>query len=313
VRITVQLNDVTTGSHIWAERYDRSIADVFAMQDEITEAIVAAIEPQVYAAENFRAKRKSPDSMDAWDLVMRALSHYWRVTRQDNVVAQALLEKATAIDPSFGQAHVVLATSHTFSAHMGWEDKAAAMPVAERAALAAIRADSEDPWAHHALGCVYLFARRFDDSLAEFELALRLNPNFSLAQGYYGLALAYCGRGQEADTAARRALRLSPRDPFSAIYYGIAAYAQFIGRNYDEAIRLSREGIRQRGDFVGAHRVLTAAAGMAGQIDLARASLQELRRVQPNISLAWVAGQMPIKLQADREHYLEGFRRAGMD
>jgi TolB-like protein len=235
VRITVQLNDVATGSHIWAERFDRSIADVFAVQDEITEAIVAAIEPQVYAAENFRAKRKSPDSMDAWDLVMRALSHYWRVTRQDNVVAQALLEKATAIDPSYGQALGVLATSHTFSAHMGWEDMATATPVAERAALAAILADSEDPWAHHALGCVYLFTRRFDDALAEFELALRLNPNFSLAQGYYGLALSYCGLWEEANMAARRALRLSPRDPFSAVYYGIAAYAYFVGRNYDEA------------------------------------------------------------------------------
>ena len=90
VRITAQLNDVATGSHIWAERYDRSLADVFAVQDEITENIVAAIEPQLYAAENFHAQRKPPDSMDAWDLVMRALSHYWRVTRQDNVVAQAL-------------------------------------------------------------------------------------------------------------------------------------------------------------------------------------------------------------------------------
>jgi TolB-like protein len=145
VRITVQLNDVATGSHLWAERYDRSLADVFAVQDEITEAIVAAIEPQVYAAENFRAQRKPPDSMDAWDLVMRALSHYWRVTRQDNVVAQALLEKAITIDPNYGQALGVLATSHTFSAHMGWEDMATTVPIAERAALAAIRADSEDP------------------------------------------------------------------------------------------------------------------------------------------------------------------------
>lgn len=313
VRITAQLNDVATGSHIWAEHYDRSLADVFAVQDEITEAIVAAIEPQLYAAENFRAKRKPPDSMDAWDLVMRALSHYWRVTRQDNVVAQALLEKAIAIDPSYGQAHGVLATSRTFGAHMGWEDVAAATPVAERAALAAILADSEDPWAHQALGSVYLFNRRFDDSLAEFELALRLNPNFSLAQGYYGLALSYSGRWEEADVAARRALRLSPRDPFSAVYYGIAAYAQFSGRNYDEAMRLSREGIRQRSDFVGAHRVLTAAAAMAGQTDIAGVALQELRRAQPNISLAWIARQMPIRLDAEREHYLEGFRRAGLD
>jgi TolB-like protein len=312
VRITAQLNDVTSGRHIWAERYDRGIADVFAVQDEITEAIVAAIEPQIYAAEDFRARRKPPNSLDAWDLVMRALSHYWRVTRQDNLVAQALLEKATSIDPSYGQALGVLAASHTFSAHMGWSDMATAGPLAERAAQAAIVADGEDPWAHHVLGCVYLYRRRFEDSLAEFELALRLNPNFSLAQGYHGLALSYCGRWEEAIVAAGRALRLSPRDPYSAIYCGIAAYAHFVGRNYDEAMRLAREGIRQRGDFVGAHRVLTAAAGMAGLDDVARMALQELRRVQPNVSLAWIEREMPIRWNAEREHYLEGFRRAGL-
>jgi TolB-like protein len=312
VRITAQLNDVATGSHLWAERYDRGLADVFAVQDEITEAIVAAIEPQLYAAESFRAQRKAPDSLDAWDLVMRALSHYWRLTRQDNVVAQALLEKATAIDPHYGQALGVLAASHTFCAHMGWEDMATVAPIAERAALAAILADSEDPWAHYALGCVHLFARRFDDSLAEFELALRLNPNFSLAQGYYGLTLSYCGRWEDGDLAARRALRLSPRDPFSAIYYGVDAYAHFVGRNYEEAMRLAREGIRQRSDFVGAYRVLAASAGMAGQSEVAAAALQGLRRAQPNVSLAWIASQMPIKQDADREHYLEAFRRAGL-
>ncbi|HLB97588.1 MAG TPA: winged helix-turn-helix domain-containing protein [Acetobacteraceae bacterium] len=313
VRITAQLNDVATGSHLWAERYDRDLADVFAVQDEITEAIVAAIEPQLYAAENFRAQRKLPNSLDAWDLVMRALSHYWRVTRQDSVVAQALLEKATAIDPNYGQALGVLAASYTFSAHMGWIDMATAVPIAERAALAAMLADSEDPWAHQALGCVYLFTRRFDDSLAEFELALRLNPNFSLAQGYYGLTLAYCGRWEEGDLAARRALRRSPRDPFAGVYCGMAAYAQFVGRNYDEAIRLARDGIRQRSDFVGAHRVLTASAGMAGLHKVASAALQGLRRAQPNISLAWIAEHMPIQREADREHYLEGFRRAGLE
>ena len=308
----MQLNDAATGSHIWAEHYDRHLVDVFAVQDEITEAIVAAIEPQLYASESFRAQRKPPDNMDAWDLVMRALSHYWRVTREDSVVAQALLEKAIAIDPNYGQALGVLATSYTFSFHMGWADRATAVPIAERAALAAIRADSEDPWAHHALRCVYLLTRRFDDSLAEFELALRLNPNFSLAQGFYGLALSYCSRWEEADRAARRALRLSPRDPFSAIFTGIAAYAQFVGRNYAEAMRLAREAIRQRSDFVGAHRVLTAAAGMAGHSDVAAAALQELRRAQPNISLGWIANEMPVRQGSELEHYLEAFRRAGL-
>src|SRR6516165_7146058 len=311
VRITAQLNDVATGSHVWAERYDRSLADVFAVQDEITQAIVAAIEPQLYAAENFRAQRKTPDSMDAWDLLMRALSHYWRVTRQDNMVAQALLEKATKIDPEYGQALGVLAASHAFCMHMGWESTAS-VPVAERAALSAIHADSEDSWAHFALGSVYLLTKRFDDCLAEFEYALRLNPSFSPARGYYGVALAYCGRWQEGDRAARHALRLSPRDPFAAVYYGVASYCQFVGGNYKEAISLAREALRLRPDFVGAHRVLTAAAAMTEQRELASESLKALLRVQPNLSLAWLASEMPFKCESEREHYLAAFRRAGL-
>jgi tetratricopeptide (TPR) repeat protein len=134
-----------------------------------------------------------------------------------------------------------------------------------------------------------------------------------VAQGYYGLALCYCGRWQEAFEATQRAIRLSPRDPSLAIYHGVAAYAQFVGRNYHEAIALSREAIRHRGDLTGAYRVLTVAAGMAGQIEVAKSALKELRRIQPNISLAWIANQLPWKHDSDREHYLEGFRRAGLE
>jgi TolB-like protein len=313
VRITAQLNDVLRGSHVWAEHYDRDFADLFAVQDEITEAIVAAIEPQLYAAENFRARRKPTENLDAWDLVMRALFHYWRVTREDHKIAQSLLEQAIAIDPHYGQALGVLSASYTFGAHMGWEELEQIAPTAERAALAAIRADSEDPWAHHALGSVYLVTRRFDDSLAEFELALRLNPNFSQAQNYYGTALGFCGRWQQGVDAAMRAIRLSPRDPSLALCYGSACLAQYIGRNYEEAIRLARIAIRLRSDYAGAHRVLTAATGMTGPSEVAAAALQELRRAQPNISLAWVADHVPIQHDADREHYLEGFRRAGLE
>ena len=117
---------------------------------------------------------------------------------------------------------------------------------------------------------VYLFNRRFEDSIAEFELALRLNPNFSPARGLYGVALAYRGLWEAGDAAAREALRLSPRDPFAAIYCGVAAYCQYVGSNYDEAIRLSREALRERSDFVGAHRVLTASLGMSGETEQAQ-------------------------------------------
>ena len=173
------------------------------MQDEITEAIVAAIEPQLYAAENFHAQRKPPDSLDAWDLVMRALSHYWRVTRQDNVVAQALLEKAISIDPNYGQALGVLATQlHVQRAYgLGRNGNTAgecwnAPPAPRSTPTARTRGRILR------LAVSILISRRFDDSLAEFELALRLNPNFALAQGYYGVSLAYNGRWQEADEAA---------------------------------------------------------------------------------------------------------------
>jgi TolB-like protein/cytochrome c-type biogenesis protein CcmH/NrfG len=312
VRITSQLNDVSTGSHVWAERYDRDVADVFAVQDEITEAIVAAIEPQLYAAENVHARRKHPGNMDAWELLMRALSHYWLVTRQDNETAQQLLGQAIAIDPDYGQALGVLSTSITFGAHMGWAEIETVAAAAERTALAAVRADSEDAWAHHALGSFYLITRCFDDSLAELETALRLNPCFLQAQAYYATALGFCGRWQESLDAVSRALQLSPRDPASAFYFGSASLAHYVGRNYGEAARLARVATRLRADYAAAYRVLVAASGMLDHPQARATAVEELRRAQPNISLAWIADHVPFKQQADRDHYLEGFRRAGL-
>ncbi|MHC4045236.1 winged helix-turn-helix domain-containing protein [Bradyrhizobium sp. 23AC] len=312
VRITAQLNDATSGSHLWAERYDRELVDVFAVQDEITNAIAAAIEPQIHAAESFRAHRKGPASLDAWDFLMRALSHYWRVTRRDHETARTLLERAIGIDPNYGQALSVLAANYMLGVHLGWAELATVAPVAEAAALAAVRCDHEDAWAHVALGSVCFSTRRLADALSEFEQALALNPNFSLAQGYYALALSYAGRPKDSFEAAQRAIRLSPRDPSLAIYHGIAGYARFTEHRYDEAIALAREAIRHRGDLTGAYRVLAVSAGMTGDGVLAETALSELRRTQPDISLHWIATQLPWANDGDREHYLEGFRRAGL-
>jgi len=312
VRITAQLNDAVSARHIWAERYDRELVDVFSVQDEITNAIAAAIEPQIHAAENFRSHRKPPASLDAWDLLMRALSHFWRVTRQDHGAARALLERAVAIDPNYGQALSVLAVNDMFGVHLGWAELAAVAPAAEAAALAAVRCDHEDAWAHAALGSVCFSTRRLADALSEFEQALALNPNFSLAQSYYALALSYAGRAKDSFEAAQRTILLSPRDPSLAIYHGIAAYARFTERRYDEAIALAREAIRHRGDLTGAYRVLAVSAGMTGDGTLAEMALTELRRTQPGISLHWIATQLPWANDGDREHYLEGFRRAGL-
>jgi tetratricopeptide (TPR) repeat protein len=146
-----------------------------------------------------------------------------------------------------------------------------------------------------------------------FSSAARLTARKVPARILTGRTLAFCGRWQEADEAARRALRLSPRDPLSALYYGVASYAQFVGRNYEEALQLAQTAVRLRSDYVGALRLLAASAAMAGQPETAASALLELRRAQPNISLAWIASQMPMQLEAEREHYLEAFRRAGLE
>jgi tetratricopeptide (TPR) repeat protein len=155
--------------------------------------------------------------------------------------------------------------------------------------------------------------RRFDDALAEFDLALSLNPSFAQALTYYSAALAFCGRWREGRDAANRAMRLSPRDPLIALTYGAAALAEYMGGNYGEAIRLSQTAVRLRAGYGSAYRVLVAAAGISGQGQLAASALQELRRLQPNVSCAWIIANVPMKNDVDRIHYLEGFRRAGLE
>jgi hypothetical protein len=166
--------------------------------------------------------------------------------------------KRSAIDPNYGQALGVLATSHTFSAHMGWEDMADSVPDRRARRAGGDRwPTARTPGRTTRLGCVYLFTRRFDDSLAEFEWRCGSIPisrwRKAITAWRFVLLRALAG-GLTRPRNAR--LRLSPRDPFSAVYCGIAAYAQFVGRNYHEAMRLAREAVRQRADFVGAHRVL---------------------------------------------------------
>jgi TolB-like protein len=313
VRITAQLIDASNGSHLWAERYDRNLADVFAVQDEITQAIVATVEPKLYDAEHFRSNRKAPENLDAWDLVMRALRHFWRMSREDNLLAQGLLEQAVALDPDFAQAQALLAVSCSFGVHNGWQDGAVAVPVAERAAIAAVRIDNEDPWAH--LGAAFVHARlgRTAESLASFDTALRLNPSFSLAHGCRGLVLIWDGQWREGVEAAQRARQLSPRDPFAAIYYAVEAYAAYVDRDYAECIELCRKSIRQRSDFVGGWRVMAAAAGMSGETEVAAEALREFRRSLPNVTLALAESQLAVKDPGERKHFLEGLRRAGLE
>jgi len=199
VRITAQLIDAATGNHIWADRYDGELTDVFALQDEITRKVVAAIEPKLLEAEGIRSQKRSPEDLDAWDMVIQANSLFWRLTPADGDAAIAIMRRAVERYPDYGPAHSMLAFMLLLSQLTGWKREEALGKQAASFAERAAELDDSDPWAHLALGYVAISRRHTDGAVEEFQRALDLNPNFAAAHGYLAFALAVDGPFRAGD------------------------------------------------------------------------------------------------------------------
>jgi TolB-like protein/Tfp pilus assembly protein PilF len=313
VRITVQLVDALNGSQVWANRYDRDLADIFAVQDEITESVVAAIEPQVYAAEGLRLQAPNPESLDAWDCVLKGLSHCWRETGDDNSQAQALFRRAIALSPTYARPYSQLAWTMVWGVLMGWVPVTDAL-VEEAQALAEMARvrDDQDAWSHLANGLVACYQRKTEDAERYFWRALDLNPNFSLCYSVMGVTYAYAGRNEDARKAFDRAKSMNPTDPANAVVPSWYSVVLFTEGRYEEAFQAAMETARLRPDYVGAHRVMLIAAAQMGRLDEARARLATVKRLQPAVSLAWARKYAPFTREVDREKYVESFRLAGL-
>jgi TolB-like protein/Tfp pilus assembly protein PilF len=311
VRITAQLIDATSGNQIWAQRYDRELADIFALQDEIAANVVATIEPQLYAAEDYRAKQKPPESLDAWDCVARGLSLILKMTKNDNAAAQELLKKAITIDPSYAQAYSLLAFSLSLANSWGWQPSQSVLGPAWDAAQRAIQLDADNPWAHLALGHVHRQRLELQDAVAEFQNAIALNPNFAFAHTHLGLALCFLGRSEQGSVELDTAERLSPRD-FQASLNNIGrAIACFIDKRYRDGIDFARKAVRQSPDTAGAHHLVVVNSAVAGEVAEAKAALRALKHLEPALSL----GTLDVAVYArdgDRRRYREAFRVAGL-
>jgi len=195
VRITAQLIDAATGNHVWAERYDRELEDIFAVQDEITQNIVATIGPELASAEMQRARRKDPSSLDAWDCTIRAMWHFARATHGDMEEARRFALRAIEMDPGTAPAFGILAFTHLRGVVNGWsKTPSQSIQEAYEAARKAVALDGRDANAHWALGTANLFRRRFEDAFSSYETAIDLDPNNAAAHGGLGSALAYAGR-----------------------------------------------------------------------------------------------------------------------
>jgi TolB-like protein len=194
LRIRATLSDAATGRQVWAERYDLELADFFTLQDQIAESVIAAIEPRLLAAEHERFKSGSPESLDAWGFVMKAMPYVWTWGSAEEIAtAEALLQRAIAVDPDYPRANSLMAWIHAARVQLGWADARDVLATARAMAQRAIQRDAEDPWTHFAAGYVHMVSRGFDAAVAELSEAIALNPSFAFAHMILGSTYGYGG------------------------------------------------------------------------------------------------------------------------
>ncbi len=312
VRITAQLVDAQTSAHLWAERYDRDLTDIFAVQDEITEDVAGAIEPAILAAEGIRARSRSEQDLDAWDMVMQAVSAFWRMTKDDSAKAVALLALATERYPQYGPAHSMLAFALLFASHMGWTDFASVREMAGKLAQKAYGLDDQDAWAHIALGYMHAMNRNTDEAILEYTKAIDLSPNFAAAYGWRAFAKAHAGLSEQAIDDAKLALRLSPKDPHNVIFIAAIGLAHYLADRYAEAERCAVECTRLRPGFISAYRLQCAALARDDQITKAQTVLEKLRELQPDICGSVLRRTLPYSSPEILEKFVGGLGIAGL-
>jgi adenylate cyclase len=311
VRITAQLIDAATSNHIWADRYDGDLTDVFALQDEITEKVVAAIEPKLVEAEGIRSQHRSPEELGAWDMVIQANSLFWRLTKAETEAATDILRQAVERYPNYGPAHSILAFVLLISGYVGWSVLERQLQEAARLAARAAQLDDSDPWAHLALGFVAFVRRQTNVAAAEFRRALELNPNFAAAHGYLGWTLAFDGQSDQATKHLEEAVRMSPHDPQNAIFNTGLAVTHYLTERYAKAVEYSSKSLQQRSAFAAGHRIHVASLAQNGQIDEAREALARLKEMHSDLSIAWIEKNVPYTL-APMAKFVEGMRKAGL-
>jgi adenylate cyclase len=313
VRISAQLIDATTGGHIWAERYDRDLSDIFTVQDEITEAIVASIEPQLWQSEWERARRKNPENLDAWESVERGYWHLNRFTKDDTVKAKQLFERAVELDPDYDGGFIGLTWAHCLDIWLGWTGSAEeSLDGANRAARRSVDLDPTNSAAHFALGMVCQIAGEPKEAIAATERAIQLIPSSSLAHSRLGTLLAIAGKPEEAMRALEKAMRLSPRDLLMwSFFYGVAT-AHFAAMRYEEAVDWAKRSIRENSRWTPSWSILAASYAHLGRTDEARRAVDELLRLNPESSLT-DARMRSGPLDSDyHQRYLDGLRKAGL-
>jgi len=316
VRVTAQLIEAEAGRHVWADRYDRAVTDIFAVQDAITDTISAVLDPEISHAERERARRRPPENLGAWELYQRGWWHLLRRNRENLAEARALLHDAIALDPNFSSAHAALAISSFWLITHGIATDAEATRAELLAeATRAVELDSRDPLAHSALGVALMEHGAHDKAIASHAVATTLNPNSALGQWCYGYALNRADCHAEALERFDAAIRLSPRDPAMWSYLTLRASALYHLGRYQAAAASAQDAARAPVvDLIWPLVHLAASLGRLGQREEAARAIEALRVIRPGLTIAqfraWPHNRS--RSAASRENVVAGLRAAGL-
>jgi adenylate cyclase len=310
IRVTGQLVDAATGKHIWAQRYDRELRDIFSVQDEITGNVVASLEPHLYEEEAVRAASQPPESIDAWGHVVRALGLINRVGQRQNEEAQVLLRRAIEIEPSYAKAHAVLGWAVWWATQAyWWPDFGEGHREAEKHAEDALSFDPAEPWGRMVLGLCLSTARHHEQALIELRAALDINPNFAVGRMALGWGLLRAGQIEAAIDETSKPLRMSPMDSFAGLYTAIHGLALLGARRFSEALPFLRSSTTFAG-YPGHYNSLISCLGHLGLLEEAKFFIEARNRVGPPIRVSLLRRNLGGFAHCDV--FVEGLLKAGV-
>ena len=311
VRITSQLIDATTGGHLWAERFDRDLTDIFAVQDDVTHQIVAALSVNLSPGDRQRLSAEYTENLEAFDYFLRGRELWWLHAKETNFKARELLQHAIELDPNFAPAHGFLAAAHINDYVSQWSaSPSQSLEKAHEAVMRAAALDDKYPYIYWGMTFVNLWMRRYDDAVRAAERSISLNPNFAEGHNALGVILHYVGRSEEAFGCFDRAMALDPLCPGMWLHFQAQAAFQ-LGR-YETAAALLKRRIVRNPDTDASRVLLAASYGQMGRIEEARVEWQEVFRVNPDYSLEHRRKVLPYKNPHDFECVVDGLRKAGL-
>jgi TolB-like protein len=314
IRVTGQLIDATTGTHLWADRFDGDLADVFDLQDEVTARVVGTIAPKLEKAEMDRARRKPTGSLDAYDYYLRGLSAFHRFSPSDNAEALAMFTRALKDDDRFAAAHGMAARCYLQRKGFGFARLSPGeVEEARQLARTASEIGRNDAVALGNAGfTLIVVAAELEDGAALIDRALALNRNLAWIWHFSAFAKAFLGEPDTALDHAERAMRLSPQDPQMFAMQVAAGFAHFVAGNLQQAYALAEDALRVQPNFLVGTCVAAASAGLAGMSPQAEKAMARLQAINPNLRLANLSELLPLRRPVDIERWGEGLRRAGL-